>query len=99
MQQGVELEVRDFFRAPFTREELKEALGRLRPREVLSYRSPRFKELESAGRPLTDEEILTAILKEPNLLRRPIIHIAGEVVVGFDEERLKRILSGSSDTS
>lgn len=73
-------------------EELKEALGPLAPQEVLSYRSPRFKELESAGRALTEEEILSAILREPNLLRRPIIHIAGEVIVGFDRERLGRIL-------
>ncbi|MDR7435789.1 MAG: ArsC/Spx/MgsR family protein [Armatimonadota bacterium] len=94
MQQGVDLEVRDYFRNPFTMEELKEAIGPLRPQEVLSYRSPRSKELGSAGRPLTDEEILSAILKEPSLLRRPIIHLAGEVIVGFDRERLEQILSG-----
>ncbi|MBI4278879.1 MAG: hypothetical protein HY660_10520 [Armatimonadetes bacterium] len=77
-----------------TVEELKEILGPVSPRDALSTRSPRVKELGLDRRLPSNDELLRLMVREPTLIRRPIIHVGGQVVIGFDRAHLERLLGG-----
>ena len=36
---------------------------------------------------------LALMAKEPNLIKRPLVAAGGEIVAGFDRERLRALLS------
>ncbi len=46
-----------------------------------------------AGKKLTVAETLSLMAKEPNLIKRPLTIAGGEIVAGFDRERLRTLLS------
>lgn len=89
--------VRDYFREPFTVDELRALLQRLglTPRDVLSRRARAFKELigDREAR-LSDDELIALIVREPTLLRRPLMARAGRAVVGLDRAGIARLING-----
>jgi Spx/MgsR family transcriptional regulator len=93
-QSGVPYERREFFRERFTREELEQVLAAagLTPSEVLSRRSRVYKERNLEEVELKDEEILDLMVKEPTLLRRPIVTSGDKVVVGHNETALHELI-------
>lgn len=93
MQKKIEIKERDFFKTPFTREEI-EALLRGQPASVMfSFRSPAFKKLEIDQSKLTDDDLIQLMLNEPRLIRRPVVKIGGNVFFGADSKMLAEILS------
>lgn len=60
-----------------------------RVKEFLSQR-----EAEFIDRNITDDEEALAELEKLGLMTTPVTVIDGEVVVGFDRERLKLLLAG-----
>ncbi len=56
--------------------------------DVVSSKSPAYKKLGLDRREVSDEELLTLMVQEPRLLRRPLIVIDGKPFVGFDREKL-----------
>lgn len=94
--EGVAFNRRDYFKDRFTVEELRDLLARLdlRPAEVLSRRSRAYKELVGDREPaLTDDELLALMVREPTLLRRPLVTAGDRVVVGFDREALNALIA------
>lgn len=59
--------------------------------ELFSRKSRQVKALELDVDSLSDEEKLDLMTKEPALVRRPIIEVDGELVVGFDAVRLAQL--------
>jgi Spx/MgsR family transcriptional regulator len=92
LSNGVHYAERDMFKHPLDERELR-ALAKQRPiSELFSFRSPSVKALGLADKPLSDEEMLAWMLREPRLIRRPLLVREPDVVVGFDEERLRALL-------
>ena len=89
----VELDERDYAKAPLGAAELKVLFAGRDPRDFLNPKSPAFKALGLRGRKLTAAEALTLMAKEPNLIKRPLVVAGGEIVAGFDRERLRALLS------
>jgi len=92
-QLGVEVRERRYFTEPATEEEIRD-LARWLPggvRDLVAERSRRFKELNLAGRELSDEEWVRLLAREPGLWRRPIAVKGQRVVVGYDEEALRAL--------
>jgi Spx/MgsR family transcriptional regulator len=85
---------RDYFKQRFTREELSATLERagLTPADALSKRSRAYKELGLADRPLSDGELLELMVREPTLLRRPLIISSAGVEIGYNQERLRHLI-------
>lgn len=86
--------MRDFFKQPFTADELR-ALFRslhLAPRDALSQKSPAFRALNLAPEKLSDAQIIALMVQEPRLIKRPLIVIDGKPVIGFDKTRLNEVL-------
>jgi len=89
----LELDERDYAKAPLGAAELKVLFAGRDPRDFLNPKSPAFKALGLRGRKLTAAEALALMAKEPNLIKRPLVVAGGEIVAGFDRERLRALLS------
>ncbi len=83
---------RDFFKERFTEDELTELLEIISPSEIFSWRSPSFKKLNVSKAHLTDEDLLPLMLKEPRLIRRPIVYYREKIIIGADLKGIRQIL-------
>lgn len=88
-------DVREFFKEPFTREELKGILDRagMRPSELISTRSSPYRNERLGEQNLSEDEWLDRMLAEPRLIRRPILVTVGGVEVGFGKARYEQIVN------
>jgi arsenate reductase-like glutaredoxin family protein len=89
---GVELDERDYAKAPLTAAELRDLFAGRDPRDFLNSRSPAFKAMAIAGKSLTPDQALALMAKEPNLIKRPIVVAGKEIIAGFDRDRLRTAL-------
>jgi arsenate reductase-like glutaredoxin family protein len=92
LQKKVRINDRDFFNEPFTRVEIKNLLGKRSAAEMFSFRSPSFKALALDKNKLSDVELIDLMLKEPRLIRRPVVKIGKTVYFGADSNALAEIL-------
>lgn len=92
---GVDYLYRDYFRDRFSQSELTEILERanLTPRDVLSKRSKVYQARAEEIDALDDDALLSLMLIEPTLLRRPLVIGDGSVIVGHNETRLADMVS------
>jgi len=81
----VDLEVRDFFKEPFTADELARLIGPNSLAEFLSTRAKSYKERRWDRKPPTKKEAVAAIIADPTLLRRPIMVADGKIIIGFSQ--------------
>lgn len=94
-ERGVEHEVREFFKEPFTRDELTAILEKagMRPSELVSTRSSPYRNERLGEQNLSEDEWLDRMLAEPRLIRRPIFVSDKGVEVGFNKTRYAEIVS------
>ena len=92
LQEGVELEERDFFADPLSEQELRDLIGNRPASQIFSWNSPSFKKLGVAREDLDDDRLIRLMLDEPRLIRRPLVRVCGEAFVGTDKEARKRAL-------
>jgi arsenate reductase len=87
---GVQAEVVEYLKTPPTREALAALLAMLgkRPLEVIRKGEDVFKE-QYAGRDLSDEDWLDALVAHPVLLERPIVVAGGRAIVARPPEVLQ----------
>ena len=89
---GVELDERDYAKAPLNAAELKDLFAGQDPRDFLNSRSPAFKAMGLTGKSLTPAQALALMAKEPNLIKRPITIAGKEMIAGFDRDQLRAAL-------
>ena len=65
---------------------------KLTPREVVATKSPAYKKMGLDQRAISDDELLARMIQEPRFLRRPLVVVDGKPVIGFDREKLARVL-------
>ena len=92
LQRKVELHDRDFFKNPFTRDELEKLLQGRSASGMFSFKSPSFKKLGLDKNGLSSEELIDLMLKEPRLIRRPVVSIDGESHFGASEAVLRELI-------
>jgi arsenate reductase-like glutaredoxin family protein len=88
----MELNERDFFKNPFGREEIENLLQGIPASEMFSFRSPSFKKMGLDRDKLKNKEMLDLMLKEPRLIRRPVVQIGKKVYFGADSKLLTEVL-------
>jgi arsenate reductase len=88
----VDLDERDYARRPLDAAELRAMFQGRDPREFLNPKSPAYKARGLAGKLLSADDAIRLIVEEPNLMKRPLVIAGGEIIAGFDRERLKRVL-------
>ena len=92
-QGGIEFEERDFFAEPFTKDELREAIGPRPVSDFFSWRSPSFRKMGLNRDELSDDKMLKLMVEEPRLIRRPLIMTAdGDLIVGTDKKAMAELV-------
>ena len=94
LQKGLTLEERDFFKEPLSESEVRElaaAGGGLT--ELFARRSPSLKQLGLAGQELPEQQMLQLMLKEPRLIRRPLVRLGDRLVVGANPKVVEAALA------
>jgi arsenate reductase-like glutaredoxin family protein len=89
----VAINERDFFKNPFSRSEIMELLKGKSPSEMFNFRSPSFKQLGLVKDKLGDNDLIDLMLKEPRLVRRPVVRIGSQVYFGADKSVLASLIA------
>jgi Spx/MgsR family transcriptional regulator len=87
----VELDLRDLGKDRLSVEELDKLIGKRDHRMFLNTRNEMYRAKKMKDNPPTRDETLKLMAAEPNLIRRPVVMRGSDLVLGYDEEALKRI--------
>ena len=93
MQKGLDLEERDYFKEPLSRDELLELAALSSLSDLFAWRSPSFKKMGQAAGEVSEDEMLRLILEEPRLLRRPVTRVGDRLIIGSSQKVLEQELA------
>ena len=85
---------RDFFREPLSEDEIRDLAKGHSLSDLFAWRSPSFKALRPEAGALRDDDMVRLMLQEPRLIRRPMVQIGDELIIGADIKRLESALEG-----
>lgn len=88
----VNFEEREYGKTPLTEKELKEIIGEEPIEKFLNTRTPLYREKNMQEKPPSKEEAIKLMLKDANLLRRPVIIKGKKKLTGFNEAEVKELL-------
>src|SRR5580704_6634759 len=86
----VELDLRDLGKDRMSVEELDKLIGKRDHRAFLNTRNELYRTRKMGENPPSRDDALKMMAEEPNLIRRPVAMRGAEIVLGYDEEALKR---------
>lgn len=88
----VEFEEREYGKNPFNEKELRELIGGDPIEPYLNTRTPLYREKNMKQKPPSKDEAIRLMLKDPNLLKRPVFVKGKKKLTGFNEAELKELL-------
>lgn len=88
----VDFEEREYGKHPFTETELRQVIGDSPIEPFLNTRTPLYREMNMKLKPPSKDEAIKLMLKDPNLLKRPVIIKGKKKLTGFDEAEVKQLL-------
>lgn len=93
-ESGVDFEKVNYYNEPLTKAKLTELIRKMKisPRELLRTSESIYKELGLAKRELKDDEIISLMVKHPDLIQRPIVERGNRAVLGRPTENVKELL-------
>jgi Spx/MgsR family transcriptional regulator len=87
-----DFEEREYGKNPFTEKELREIIGDSPIEPFLSTRTPLYKERNMKQKPPSKDEAIKLMLKDANLLKRPVFIKGKKKLTGFNEAEVKELL-------
>ena len=87
---------RDYFKEPFSEEEIREMAGIAGIDQIFARRSPSLKQMGLAGQELTGDEMVRLMLQEPKLVRRPMMRVGDQLFVGGGAAVLDSVVSATA---
>jgi Spx/MgsR family transcriptional regulator len=91
-EKKADFEEREYGKNPFSEKELRDIIGDEPIERFLNTRTPLYREKSMKQKPPSKEEAIKLMLKDPNLLRRPVIIKGEKKLTGFNEAEVKEIL-------
>ena len=88
----VDFDEREYGKNPFSENELRELIGNDPIEPFLNTRTPLYREKNMKQKPPTKDEAIKLMLKDPNLLKRPVIVKGKKKLTGFNEAEVKELL-------
>jgi len=88
----VDFEEREYGRNPFSESELRDIIGDNPIEKFLNSRTPLYREKNMKQKPPSKDEAIKLMLKDPNLLKRPVIIKGKKKLTGFNETELKELI-------
>ena len=92
--EGTEVTVIEYLKAPPSREELKRIYDRagISPREGLRAKEPLAEELGLTREDVSDEEVLDAMMEHPILIQRPLVETEKGARLCRPKEEVRQLL-------
>ena len=93
-ESGVPFEKVNYYVAPLSKEKLTDLIGKMgiKPRDLLRTSEPIYRELRLAKGEFSDEQIISLMVKHPDLIQRPIVERGARAVLGRPTENVKKLL-------
>lgn len=95
-ESGVPFERVNYYIEPLSEEKLRSLLKKMKmaPRELLRTSEAIYRELGLAKGAFTDDELISLMIKHPDLIQRPIVECGSRAVLGRPVENVKAVLDG-----
>ena len=90
-KKGVEFELRDLAKERLSTAELDRLIGERDYRLFLNPKNELYRRRNMREHPPSRSEALKLMAAEPNLIRRPVVIKGQQIVLGYDEEALKKL--------
>jgi arsenate reductase len=93
IEMGVDFEKVNYYLKPFSKAKLKSILIKMnmKPSELLRKNEDAYKKLKGIIKTLSQEEILELMIKNPDLVQRPIVEIGDEAILARPAEKIKEL--------
>ena len=88
----VEFEEREYGKRPFSEKELREIIGTDPIENFLNTRTPLYREKNMKQKPPSKDQAIKLMLKDANLLKRPVFIKGNKKLTGFNEAQVKALL-------
>ena len=88
----VEFEEREYGKNPFSENELRDIIGDEPIEKFLNTRTPLYREKNMKQKPPSKDEAIKLMLKDPNLLKRPVIIKGRKKLTGFNEAEVRQLI-------
>ena len=93
-ESGVDFEKVNYYNQPLTKKKLSELIRKMKikSRELLRTSEPIYRELGLSKDEFSDDEIISLMVKHPDLIQRPIVERGSRAVLGRPVENVKALL-------
>ena len=91
LEAGAVLDEHDLGKNRLTAEQLDALIGERDHLDFLNSRNELYRQRQMKEHPPARAEALKLMAEEPNLIRRPIVIRGGHMVLGFDEDALRKL--------
>lgn len=93
-EQGIDFNKVNYYIEPFTKSKLKSLLSKMKmkPSELLRKNDEAYKQLKTKIEKISEEEILNLMIKNPDLVQRPIVENGDKAILARPPERINEIL-------
>jgi arsenate reductase len=93
-ESGVDFDKVNYYLEPLSKEKLEGLLAKMKlaPRDLLRKSEPIYRELGLAKDEFTDDELISLMVKHPDLIQRPIVERGDRAVLGRPTENVKELL-------
>src|SRR5437016_6575757 len=93
-ESGIPFEKINYYLEPLSEKKLRELIKKMgiKPRDLLRTGEPIYRELELGKKEFSDAEIISLMVKHPDLIQRPIVERGERAVLGRPTENVKAVL-------
>lgn len=93
-ERGAEFDSVNYYETPLTVEELRGVIEKLgvSPRDLLRKDEQVYRELKLGQRDLTDDELISLMVENPDLMQRPIVVSGDRAVLARPPESVEELL-------
>jgi arsenate reductase len=88
----IDFDEREYGKYPFSENELREIIGDGPIEKFLNSRTPLYREKNMKQKLPSKDEAIKLMLKDPNLLKRPVIIKGNKKLTGFNQAEVKELL-------
>jgi arsenate reductase len=92
-ENGVDFDKVNYYIKPFSKTKLKTLLKKMgmKPSEMLRKNEKAYKELNIKSKSYSEDQILKLMIKNPDLVQRPIVEKGNKVILARPPERIREL--------
>ncbi|GIK22633.1 MAG TPA: Spx/MgsR family RNA polymerase-binding regulatory protein [Ignavibacteriaceae bacterium] len=92
-EQGIDFQRVNYYIEPFSKSLLKSLLKKMnmKPLELIRTKDDSYKRLKNEIEKLSNEELIDLMVKNPDLIQRPIVEKGNKAILARPPERIKEL--------